>query len=287
MEENKELDFVEEYISRLKFGGASEQTIRSYKKDVYKLTSFFGISNSSDFYKLTVSDYERFYRSQNISSNSINGLIRNLSAYFHSARIVNGNSFFDVLFGNRKYMKVNRVQKDTLTPEEEDLIISAGLNLQEKFMIAMALKTALRCGEIAAIKMGDISGCEISIKSKGGDETSHTYLDKELCAMMQEYVLKERNTDSEYLFYAVRGNEGKNGITGTSINNRVRSACKRAGITKNITSHRLRATAITNVAFKHGDRAAQALARHKSPSTTNIYINNNDVAVKNILLGEE
>lgn len=283
-------DFVSNYISSLKFGGKSEGTIRAYNKDITKLVSFFSIKDILDLNNLTVANYHEFYKSQDFSPTSLNGLIRNLSAFFNymiSTGEIEDNAFFKVRFGTKKSVKVNRVQKDTLTPEEEDLIIAAGLNLQEKFMIAMALKTALRRGEIAAIKMSDISGCEISIKSKGGDETSHTYLDKELCSMMQEYVLKERNTDSEYLFYAVRGNEGKNGITGTSINNRVRSACKRAGITKNITSHRLRATAITNVAFSHGDRAAQALARHKSPSTTNIYINNNDVAVKNILLGDE
>lgn len=283
-------DFVKSYIESLEFGGKSEATIRAYRKDIIKLVSFFSINNISDLNNLTVANYHEFYKSQDFSPTSLNGLIRNLSAFFNymiSTGQIEDNAFFKVRFGTKKSVKVNRVQKDTLTPEEEDLIIAAGLNLQEKFMIAMALKTALRRGEIAAIKMSDISGCEISIKSKGGDETSHTYLDKELCAMMQEYVLKERNTDSEYLFYAVRGNEGKKGISGTSINNRVKSACERAGINKNITSHRLRATAITNVAFSHGDRAAQALARHKSPSTTNIYVNNNDMAVKNILLGDK
>lgn len=284
-----ELDFVTNYIKGLEFGGKSPATIQAYKKDVNKLMSFFSINSISDLNNLTVADYHRFYQSQNFAPESLNGLIRNLSAFFNymvATDTIKDNSFFKVRFGTKKSVKVNRVQKDTLTPEEESLIIEAGLNLQEKFMIAMALKTALRRGEIAAIKMSDIRGCEISIKSKGGDETSHTYLDANLCEMMQEYILKERNTDSDYLFYGVRGNKGKNGITGTAINSRVKAACKRAGINKKITSHRLRATRITNVAFAHGDRAAQAIARHKNPQTTNIYINNNDEAVKNILLGE-
>ncbi len=284
-----ELDFVTNYIEGLKFGGKSPATIQAYKKDVNKLMSFFSINSLSDLGNLTVADYHRFYQSQNFAPESLNGLIRNLSAFFNymvATDTIKDNAFFKVRFGTKKSVKVNRVQKDTLTPEEEDLIIAAGQNLQEKFMLAMALKTALRRGEIAQIKMSDINGCEISIKSKGGDETSHTYLDKDLCAMMQEYVLKERDTDSEYLFYGTRGNKGKDGITGTSINNRVLAACKRAGINKHITAHRLRATKITNVAFTHGDRAAQAVARHLNPQTTNRYVNNNDTAVRNILLGD-
>lgn len=73
---------------------------------------------------------------------------------------------------------------------------------------------------------------------------------------------------------------------GDTVNNRVKEACKRAGIIKKITAHRLRATRITNVAYEHGDRAAQAIARHKSHTTTELYIGKNDMAVKNIMLSE-
>jgi integrase len=281
---------LEEYIENLKFGKKSPETIRSYEKDIRKLVSFFSIENLDGLNSLTVGDYQRFYREVNLSPVSLNGLIRNLSAFFNyltATGIIEDNAFFKVRFGTKKSVKVSRVQKDTLTPEEEDLVIAAGRNLQEKFMLALALKTALRRGEIGTIRMEDINGCEVKIVSKGGDETSHTYLDKELCAMMHEYVAKERDTESEYLFYGTRGNKGKRNISGTAINNRVISACKRAGITKKITAHRLRATRITNIAYKHGNRAAQAIARHKNPQTTNLYVNENNEAVRDILLGEK
>jgi len=280
---------VSAYIAVLKIGEKSENTIRSYNKDIQKFINHFEIKDTSEIENISVDKYHNFYGSLGLSNVSLNGLIRNLSAFFAYLKegkyVSNECPFFSVKFGKTKFVDVKRKFKDILSPDEEELVINAGRNLQEKFMLAMALKTALRRSEIAGIKMSDINGCEITITGKGGDEAK-TYLNDRLCGMLQEYVLKERNTDSEYLFYGTRGKQSVS-MTGDTVNNRVKDACERAGIEKKITAHRLRATRITNVAYEHGDRAAQALARHKSPQTTNIYINNNDTAVRNILLGDK
>lgn len=279
---------VSAYIAVLKIGEKSENTIRSYNKDIQKFINHFEIKDTSEIESISVDKYHNFYGSLGLSNVSLNGLIRNLSAFFAYLKegkyVSNECPFFSVKFGKTKFVDVKRKFKDILSPDEEELVINAGRNLQEKFMLAMALKTALRRSEIAGIKMSDINGCEITITGKGGDEAK-TYLNDRLCVMLQEYVLKERNTDSEYLFYGTRGRQSE-GMGGDTVNNRVKEACKRAGITKKITAHRLRATRITNVAYEHGDRAAQAIARHKSHTTTELYIGKNDMAVKNIMLSE-
>lgn len=279
---------VSAYIAVLKIGEKSENTIRSYNKDIQKFINHFEIKDTSEIENISVDKYHNFYGSLGLSNVSLNGLIRNLSAFFAYLKegkyVSNECPFFSVKFGKTKFVDVKRKFKDILSPDEEELVINAGRNLQEKFMLAMALKTALRRSEIAGIKMSDINGCEITITGKGGDEAK-TYLNDRLCAMLQEYVLKERNTDSEYLFYGTRGKQSES-MTGDTVNNRVKDACERAGIEKKITAHRLRATRITNVAYEHGDRAAQAIARHKSHTTTELYIGKNDMAVKNIMLSE-
>ncbi len=279
---------VSAYIAVLKIGEKSENTIRSYSKDIQKFINHFEIKETSEIENISVDKYHNFYGSLGLSNVSLNGLIRNLSAFFAYLKegkyVSNECPFFSVKFGKTKFVDVKRKFKDILSPDEEELVINAGRNLQEKFMLAMALKTALRRSEIAGIKMSDINGCEITITGKGGDEAK-TYLNDRLCNMLQEYVLKERNTDSEYLFYGTRGKQSMS-MTGDTVNNRVKDACERAGIAKKITAHRLRATRITNVAYEHGDRAAQAIARHKSHTTTELYIGKNDMAVKNIMLSE-
>lgn len=88
-------------------------------------------------------------------------------AYLKEGKYVSNECpFFSVKFGKTKFVDVKRKFKDILSPDEEELVINAGRNLQEKFMLAMALKTALRRSEIAGIKMSDINGCEITITGK-------------------------------------------------------------------------------------------------------------------------
>ena len=259
-------------------------------KDIRKLQSFFSLETLSDVLVLSVADYMRFYKEQKLAEESLNGLIRNLHSFFSwmqiSSYVSEDYSFFKVRFGNKKYVDSKLKRRDVLTPEEEDKIIEAGRNRQEKLMIALMLKTALRRSAIANIKMADIEGCEIKVTEKGDEEIT-VYLTDTLCSMLSEYVAKERNTDSEYLFYGVHGVDGKEkGISGNSVNERVKSAAKRAGITKKITAHRLRATRITNVAYKYGDRAAQSIANHKSPNTLNRYVRRDEVALRNIMREE-
>lgn len=281
---------LNQYIEILRLGEKSPNTLRSYIKDIEKLFNYFSIENVSELQNISVEKYFEFYQAQKISPNSLNGLIRNLTAFFNfllsSSLIESTCPFFKVKFGKSKFVEVKRKKKDILSPDEEELLIQSGSNLQEKFMLALCLWTALRNQEIADIKMSDIEDCKIKITGKGGDE-DFTYMNSRLCEMMSEYVAKERNTDSEYLFYATRGDEEKGKLSGTSVNNRVKKTIEKAGIQKKITTHRLRATRITNVAFEHGDRTAQAIARHSSPATTNLYIGKNDVAVKNIMTGDK
>jgi len=285
---------IENYLQSLKAeienGSKSSHTYRVYSKDLNKFKEYFNIQRIEDIIALKVDDYKTFYQSQKLSPNSINGLIRSLSA-FHvylvdAEYIEETHPFFKVKFGKSHFVDVKKKKKVVLTPEEEDLFINSGRNLQEKFMFAMMLKTALRRSEICNIKMSDIKGCEIKITSKGGDEAV-TALNDVLCEMMSKYVTTERNTDSEYLFYGTRG-DNKKAMTGTSVNNRVRECAKLSGLPEEkieaLTSHRLRGTSITRMALENGLFAAQSLARHSSSATTQGYIEGRDEYVKQLLL---
>ena len=285
---------LEQYKKVLEIGNKSKHTIRGYLKDINKLIKYFNIQDASELEKISVEEYHRFYGNQNLTENSIKGLVRNLSAFFaylvDSGVISKDNSFSRVKFGKSKFPKVTEKKKVILSQEEAEMLIQAGRNLQEKFMFAMMLKTALRREEVCNIQMSDINGCTISLKSKGGSEDHETYLDDGLCSMLNEY-LKERNTESEYLFYATRGFDGASGkLTGNTINKRVKSCVALSGIPKEkarrITAHTLRSFAITRMVLKNGLYAGQMLARHKSVETTKIYVNTGNEYVRELLLGE-
>jgi integrase len=147
----------------------------------------------------------------------------------------------------------------------------------------------MRCFEIASIKMGDINGCEIKIHGKGG-KIDYTYLDETLCHMMNVY-LATRDTDSDFLFYGTRGQtSAKYGISPNGIWKRVKRCALQSGISAEratkIATHTFRRTAITDMAYKHGNRLAQDLARHASFATTNRYITRNTDALRKVMTGE-
>jgi len=294
------MDERAQYFNSLELGNKSENTIRAYKKDVNKLYEFFDIRSIEQLASLSVSDFHTFYGSQNFKENtSLNSLIRNLLSYFNflarSEYISDKHAFFKVRFGSKRFADVKVKRKAVLSPQESESLISAARNLQEKFMLSLMVETAIRRSEVANIKLSDISGCQIKLTAKG-DEEIYTYLNTNLCELLGKYLSEERDTDSEYLFYPVRGEEvldeyGKvRPLTGTSINNRVRSAARRCGIpeekAEKITAHRLRGSGITRIALMHGLDVARKVANHKSINTTMGYDESKDDVVRRTLLGE-
>lgn len=279
---------IQQYVDALNAGNKSKHTIRSYVKDINKLVKQFGLLSVEQIEALTENDFRDFYNAQGLEPNSLNGLIRNLSAFFTYIGFSEKHAFFNVKFGKTRFTKVTRKKKLILSDDEERAIIMAGSNVQERFMIAMALKTGLRRSEIAGIKLNDIDGCQILITGKGGDE-QHTYLNETLCHMLAMYKAT-RETDSEFLFYGTRGEESVSGaISGETVNNRLKACAKRAGLSPEriamLTAHRMRGTALTKMYLSKGGIAAQALGRHKSFSTTKIYTGDaDDEYVKRLLL---
>lgn len=275
---------VEEYIKSLEMSNKSFNTVRTYKKDIYKFIEFFNIKSVDDIQKLDQSNYRDFISSLSVSPSSINGCIRNLSAFhtwLQDNEYIKDSSFFKVKFGKSRFVKVEKKLKDVLNDDEIVKIIKSADTLQEKFMIALMVFTAIRRDEVCKIKLSDINNCAIVINGKGSKQR-RVFLNEQLCQMLNIY-LAERNTECEYLFYW-----GSKKISGVTVNNRVLRAFKNAGIeNKKITAHRLRATALTNIIREFGILAAQKVAGHSNIMTTRIYDNSGDEVVMNALLNSK
>lgn len=281
------MEKIQEYLKGLEIGGESSKsshTIRLYKKDLNKFQSFFNLQSLTELQALTISDFQRFYQSTNLSGNSLNSLIRSLSAFFKwlaEDEIVSEKySFFKVRFGGKKLVKVIKKDRVSLTIEESEKLIKAGRDIQERFMLALMIFNGLRRKEICEIKLSDLSGCHVTIHSKGGS-IDKVLLNETLCTLLNIY-LSQRDSDSEYLFFSTRGEVSKSGeLTGTSVNNRVKSAGKRAGIAedklKGLTAHSLRRTCGTNMIVQFNLDTAMRVLRHKSIETTRIYDNSKNI----------
>lgn len=282
---------IETYLNTLKFGNLSEQTLRSYRKDLQKLSDFFGITSLAGLEALTVADFQNFYSAQTLKASSLNGLIRNMSAFFNWMKeneTLKSQEFFKVKFGKNRFVKVSKIKKMILTAEETEALIKAGANIQEKFMLCLMSYTAIRRQEVCNIKMTDITGCKIIIRGKG-DKQRAIFLDEVLCSMLSMYNA-QRDTESEYLFYSERGSVGEDGkLSTTSVYNRVKSAGQRAGIApeklEKLTPHRLRGGALTRLIITFGIDVAQRVAGHTSSKITEMYNEGGDEIVERALLG--
>ena len=280
---------LSEYIKVLELGDKSVHTIRSYKRSIKTLYGHFNITENSQLDGLSVSDFHKLYMAQKLSPNSLNGLIRNLNAYFvwltDSGYIKEGNLIFKVKFGKSRFVRVKRKPKKVLTNQESESLVSAGRNKQEKFMLALMVTTGLRRDEVSKIKTEDINGSEIIITGKGGDQR-FTYMNDMVMSMFNDYVENERDTTSEFLFYGTRGESTVDGgVSPTSINERVKSCAEIAGLS-DVTAHRLRATAITQATLEFGIKGGQILAGHADIKTTELYVNIGKEYVREMLLGK-
>ena len=144
-------------------------------------------------------------------------------------------------------------------------------------MFSLMVMTGLRREEVSKIKLSDITDNAIIINGKGAKQR-RVFMNEFLVPLFQKYM-KKRKTNCEYLFH-----RGKNKIDGTSVNNRIHSMMEANGIDRNITAHRLRATAITNIIRQFGIHPAQKVAGHSSINTTKIYDNSGEEVVENALM---
>jgi integrase/recombinase XerC len=282
---------IEQYFESLMAGdGKSPHTLRAYRSTLNKLIEHFHIENIDQIKALTRNDFISFYEKCG-SGNTLNTHIRNLSAFFHwlyEEEDYPHCAFAKAKLGGKKFVKVPDHKKPVLSHEESVALIKAADNIQDKFMLALMLTTALRRDEVGKIKLSDITNCYIKIHGKGNKERV-TKLDETLCTMLNIYMA-QRNNDSEYLFYGTRGVQNGQ-LSGTSVNNRVHrciNICIQNGQIdpekgKKITAHRLRGTVLTEVAREYGIYAAQQLAGHESIETTKLYLEDGDKVTESVI----
>lgn len=272
------------YFETLEANDYSPATISTYKQAVKKLESGFKIESLGDLKTIRKIDFIQFVNGMSGKTETKNTFLRSIYAlvnWLNNMGLVDVRETFIVKFGNSKLIPVKREPKVVLNEAEVLKVIGAGENLQERFMIAFLFHTFLRRGEAANIKLSDITGCRINIVGKGGKH-SFTVLTDALCEMLGEY-LKERRSNSPYLFYGTRGTGkekvSKSGeylpMSGKAINDRVKRAAKNAGIDPEkavqFTAHRCRGTGITISNRTRGVGVTQRLARHSDIKTTMRY----------------
>ena len=156
-----------------------------------------------------------------------------------------------------------------LTREELRELFKATKAGRNRLIMEFLYSTGCRVSEATNIKSDDLEFDEGIARVKGGkgNKDRIIVLSKEWMSEAKKY-LKRKKVKSEFLFSKKNGKP----ISADTIQRMIKKAAKKAGITKEITPHKLRHSFATHL-LENGEniRKIQELLGHTNLSTTQIY----------------
>lgn len=157
--------------------------------------------------------------------------------------------------------------------------------LCEKTAVCLLLETGIRVGELASIRLSDVSLADkcIRIQGKGNRQRYAYLLSPSAYAAVEGYLLRRRQIISkcEHLFITQNGRV----MTPSMVRKALLRITIQAGIETHVTPHMLRHTCATRWLENGLDiRYVQKLLGHHSISTTEIYTHVSDQGLRKALL---
>ena len=168
---------------------------------------------------------------------------------------------------------VQKIMPVWLSYKEQVKVISVCETQYEKAVVVFFLKTGLRIGEACLLKITDISDDGIITVTGKGAKQRLVPISDAVLKVITDYV-STRIEISDYIFV---GGQKKMELA-------IHAVCRRAGITKNITAHKLRHSFASKFASDTKDVVAlRDLLGHTNIATTNIYMHTDIDALKKVM----
>ncbi|BAO56064.1 tyrosine-type recombinase/integrase [Nonlabens marinus] len=171
-----------------------------------------------------------------------------------------------------------QVLPQILSLEEVTLLLNRTTNSKHKAMLTVVYSLGLRSGELIQLKISDFDkhrNCVFISQAKGRKDRILPYPDA-LKSILRAYYLEYK--PSNYLF---EGQKKETYTTG-SLRAVFNAACKRAGITKQVTCHNLRHSYATHLLEAGTNlKVIQNLLGHTNIKTTLLYTRVSDRSIVN------
>jgi integrase/recombinase XerC len=155
---------------------------------------------------------------------------------------------------------------------EIDRLTPSGL--RDYAILSLLWDNALRRSEVANLDINDRRDKTIQVLGKGNLEKTLVYITPETDRAIDEWLEYHPSPSPDRaLFVSLAPNSYGNRLSGSTIYNLVNKYCRQAGITKQMSPHRIRHSAITAALDLSGGnvREVQQLSRHKNLRTLQIY----------------
>lgn len=255
---------IEKFKQWLRSKRYSESTIATYTEALKSFLVFYRDKAIIDITNEDVIVYNNEYILKN-----------NLSASFQN-QVTNAIKLFFQTIRDTKMLvdKIHRPKRakvlpNVLSKEEIKLILNAHSNIKHKMMLSMIYSCGLRCGELLALEPVHIDSKRnlVLLKNAKGKKDRIAPLSPKILEMLREYysVCKP----SKYLF---EGQINGQPYDARSLQQVLKQALKKVGITKPVSLHWLRHSFATHLLESGTDlRYIQELLGHSSSKTTEIY----------------
>lgn len=202
-------------------------------------------------------------------------LARGLSGSYQN-QFVNAVKLFYRIVQNRELdlELVHRPKREKRLPnvlgkEEVKRILDAPRNLKHRAMLSLLYACGLRCGELLALRPGDLDGNRglLVVRMGKGRKDRVTPLSRKTLDLLREY--QEAYHPRHYLFEGQKEGEM---YDARSLQNVLKQSVSAAGIGKPVTLHWLRHSYATHLLEAGTNlRYIQEILGHSSPKTTQIY----------------
>lgn len=180
--------------------------------------------------------------------------------------------------GVRNPKRKQQFKKQPLTPDQAQGLLKHYKDPRDFALVNLMVRTGLRCIEVSRANTEDITykGSQrvLLIQGKGRDELDQfVLLTDKAYRPIEEYLSSRKAKTSEPLFISTSNNSQGERLSTRTVSHIAKEALKGIGLDeKAFTAHSLRHTAIVNSRRAGATlEQAQAMARHSSPVTTQIY----------------
>ncbi len=263
---------IDQFMHWMRTRRYSDRTTQTYTGG---LSAFFRYLGNKPLEEVDNEDLETFNREYILA----NGY----SVSFQSQVI----SAVKLFFLNRRKKRLNPEQLErpkrprklpnVLSKAEVKGILDAHGNIKHRAMLSIVYACGLRRSEVLNLQITDIQSSRglVFIREAKGKKDRVVPLPDKILDLLREYYKYYKPT--KYLF---EGDRGGTSYSGTSIQNVLKSAVRKAGIKKPVTLHWLRHSFATHLLESGTDvRYIQEILGHNSSKTTEIYTH---VSIKSI-----
>ena len=242
----------------------SESTIVTYSEALKSFLVFCNNKAIADISNEDVIVYNNEYiLKSGLSSSYQNQIVNSIKLYFKTCR----DTKIEVDKIHRP--KREKVLPNVLSKEEVKAILEAHSNLKHQMMLSLIYSCGLRCGELLALQPVHIDSKRniVLLKNAKGKKDRIVPLSPKILVMLRDYYVTFK--PQTYLF---EGNIKGQAYDDRSLQQVMKQALKKAGITKPATLHWLRHSFATHLLESGTDlRYIQELLGHNSSKTTEIY----------------